>query len=197
MTLEDKPDLWTEAIAEAHPMLTGTHKEYAVAESMVHNRVSKYALVDLTHWLLVRAAKAEKERDDALFEADRLKLQVAIGKYSLGPEAEARALVTERDNASEVAERLRSALRSAEEENERLRTALNDRTTVLSEERARASEDMKRAYQRGADEMQAMAAAIVDTERTLRSLGDVGSQMSLCYDLAKAIRALPLGTRND
>lgn len=63
---DDKPDEHTVAIAAAHPLkqdTTASHERYARALKMVENRHSKYALVDLVHWLLTRAETAEAEAD--------------------------------------------------------------------------------------------------------------------------------------
>lgn len=65
-TLDD--DAWTSdapipedaAIAAAHPILTGRHDLYTEALRMVGAKHSKYALVDLVNWLLVRAERAER-----------------------------------------------------------------------------------------------------------------------------------------
>lgn len=59
-TWDDKEDEHTEAIAAAHPLRTGDHARYARAVEMVSARHSKYTLVDLVNWLLMRAEVAEK-----------------------------------------------------------------------------------------------------------------------------------------
>jgi hypothetical protein len=53
---DETRDEWSDAIEAAHPMNSGTHKEFVQAEAMVHNRRGKYALVALVHWLLTRDA---------------------------------------------------------------------------------------------------------------------------------------------
>jgi hypothetical protein len=50
----DVTDEFTEAINAAHPCETENYEDYAKAHSMVSNRHSKSALVDLVNWLLVR-----------------------------------------------------------------------------------------------------------------------------------------------
>ena len=49
---EDRPDEWTEACEEAHPMNAGSGEHWEAAMKMVGNRHSKYALVGLVAWLL-------------------------------------------------------------------------------------------------------------------------------------------------
>lgn len=48
----DRPDQWSEQVAEAHPLKTGNHAAYERALEMVGNRHSKGALVELVCWLL-------------------------------------------------------------------------------------------------------------------------------------------------
>jgi hypothetical protein len=51
---EDVPDEWTAAIKAAFPTRSGSHDEYGVAMQMVSHRHSKFELVALVNWLLVR-----------------------------------------------------------------------------------------------------------------------------------------------
>lgn len=51
---EDRPLPEDSKIEEAHPLNSGEHELYAEAVRMVGAKRSKYALVDLVHWLLVR-----------------------------------------------------------------------------------------------------------------------------------------------
>lgn len=59
----DKPDAWSEQIAEAHPTRTGNHATYAKALEMVGNRHSKGALVELVNWLLSEIDYRDKQID--------------------------------------------------------------------------------------------------------------------------------------
>lgn len=60
---EDRRDAYSDAIDGAHPQAhpddDANHLRYAQALEMVGNRQTKYALVDLVHWLLTRSVKAE------------------------------------------------------------------------------------------------------------------------------------------
>lgn len=58
----DTPDKWSDEIVAAHPMKTGDHDTRAIANEMVSNRHSKFALIDLVNWLLARIKKCEAER---------------------------------------------------------------------------------------------------------------------------------------
>lgn len=57
----DTDDEFTERINEVHPATAQKprHDLYALAVRMVGNRHSKYALVDLVHWLLVENDKLQ------------------------------------------------------------------------------------------------------------------------------------------
>jgi hypothetical protein len=50
---EDVDDEWSEAIARAHPTLSGSHDAWGTAMNMVGHRHSKWQLVALVNWLLV------------------------------------------------------------------------------------------------------------------------------------------------
>jgi hypothetical protein len=54
----DREDRWSAEIEAAHPIHSGSHKEYLQAMEMVGARHSKGALVDLVNWLLRRSATA-------------------------------------------------------------------------------------------------------------------------------------------
>lgn len=59
----DKPDEYTAEIQAAHPMATKDYATYTKAVGMVGNRHSKYALVDLVNWLLVKATLPQSQGD--------------------------------------------------------------------------------------------------------------------------------------
>ncbi len=79
------PDEWSDAISAAHPTVSGSHAEYAVALQMVGNRYSKHALVELVSWLLVRVGKTESVLDAA--QAERAKFVAAVFLKETDPAA--------------------------------------------------------------------------------------------------------------
>jgi len=68
-TSEDEPIKEDKEIEAVHPVNVEdekVHKVYEEALRMVGAKRSKYALVDLVHWLLWRIEGLEKERDGAV-----------------------------------------------------------------------------------------------------------------------------------
>lgn len=61
-TDEDKPLPEDGQIDAAHPLQSGEHKLYAEAVRLVGAKRSKYALVDLVHWLLLRIETYERQK---------------------------------------------------------------------------------------------------------------------------------------
>ena len=57
-TWADRDDEYTDAINEAHPTNTNRHDVYEKAMRLVGNRHSKYALINLVNYLLVKAEKS-------------------------------------------------------------------------------------------------------------------------------------------
>ncbi len=49
----DRKDEWSDKIAAAHPVFSGSHKTYSTAQEMVGNRHTKSSLVELVNWLLM------------------------------------------------------------------------------------------------------------------------------------------------
>lgn len=60
ITWQDKDDQWSEAIKASHVTKTKYYQAYDQALTMVGNRKSKYALVDLVCWLLQRLDARDK-----------------------------------------------------------------------------------------------------------------------------------------
>lgn len=61
MSWEDKPIPEDKAIDAAHPVRSGRHDTYAEAMRLVGAKHSKYALIELVNWLLIRVDVAEKK----------------------------------------------------------------------------------------------------------------------------------------
>lgn len=58
---DDRPLPEDAAIDAAHPMETGEHELYTEALRMVGAKRSKYALVDLVNWLLLKVKRSERD----------------------------------------------------------------------------------------------------------------------------------------
>ena len=53
-------DEWSEEIRSAHPIRSASHEQYGEAMRMVSNRRSKFELVNLVNWLLLRIHRLEE-----------------------------------------------------------------------------------------------------------------------------------------
>ncbi len=60
----DKADQFSDRVKAAHPVISkddDRHARYALAMEMIHSRHSKYALVDLVNWLLIKWPELQRE----------------------------------------------------------------------------------------------------------------------------------------
>lgn len=68
---DEKNAIYADEIAAVHPTVTGDHTTYTEAMDLIKDRRSKYALVDLINWLLVKNKPKAKaaQGNEGLFEA--------------------------------------------------------------------------------------------------------------------------------
>lgn len=75
---QDRKDEFSDDIALAHPTVTNNYKHYEIAETLVHNRHSKFALVNMVTWLIWRNDRLESSWKSLLGKGDTASVKIEM-----------------------------------------------------------------------------------------------------------------------